>query len=342
MKCPVCHASDLRQQLLKNGLVVDTCAKCRGVWLDRGELLRFTSNKEFAQLGIDQLAWNSTEVQRQCPHCQHRMLQGAFADSSIEIDYCSQCEGVWFDAFELKRVIQRSATRESSPNDSPVRSCGARKKQKQNGIIPQLVDAVVRTTQGLRGQWTKAVLLSEHPTLDAGFAISCGRVTLTKGELKSPLTNTSCGSYYLSSGFKTINESPPRITELHKSEWRYATCFLHDAEGMVVAEIDLEAADFQLPSVRHERNDFTEGTKSYFDAEDVYVVNGDFLHVIGDFARRYDGIPTFFDGEHKLVVTRDNPIKSIRIARRKGLLLLTVFATLGVCGAVIVLAKLLL
>jgi Zn-finger nucleic acid-binding protein len=37
MKCPVCETVDL-QMSERQGVEIDYCPKCRGVWLDRGEL----------------------------------------------------------------------------------------------------------------------------------------------------------------------------------------------------------------------------------------------------------------------------------------------------------------
>lgn len=37
MKCPVCESVDLTMSERK-GVEIDYCPKCRGVWLDRGEL----------------------------------------------------------------------------------------------------------------------------------------------------------------------------------------------------------------------------------------------------------------------------------------------------------------
>ena len=36
MQCPVCHI-DL-QMMERQGIEIDYCPRCRGVWLDRGEL----------------------------------------------------------------------------------------------------------------------------------------------------------------------------------------------------------------------------------------------------------------------------------------------------------------
>ncbi len=37
MKCPVCETNDLLMSD-RQGVEIDYCPKCRGVWLDRGEL----------------------------------------------------------------------------------------------------------------------------------------------------------------------------------------------------------------------------------------------------------------------------------------------------------------
>lgn len=37
MKCPVCETVDLRMSE-RQGVEIDYCPQCRGVWLDRGEL----------------------------------------------------------------------------------------------------------------------------------------------------------------------------------------------------------------------------------------------------------------------------------------------------------------
>lgn len=36
-KCPV-DGTDLKKRLVADVVVIDTCAKCRGMWFDRGEL----------------------------------------------------------------------------------------------------------------------------------------------------------------------------------------------------------------------------------------------------------------------------------------------------------------
>ena len=42
MKCPRCETAQLHEQT-RDGIVIDVCAQCRGVWLDRGELERLVT-----------------------------------------------------------------------------------------------------------------------------------------------------------------------------------------------------------------------------------------------------------------------------------------------------------
>lgn len=39
--CPVCQGE--MKEMNNNGVLIDTCTRCRGVWLDRGELEKLAS-----------------------------------------------------------------------------------------------------------------------------------------------------------------------------------------------------------------------------------------------------------------------------------------------------------
>ncbi|MEX0958716.1 MAG: zf-TFIIB domain-containing protein [Burkholderiales bacterium] len=48
MKCPVCSDSDLKMAE-RQGIEIDYCPSCRGVWLDRGELDKIIERSSVAQ-----------------------------------------------------------------------------------------------------------------------------------------------------------------------------------------------------------------------------------------------------------------------------------------------------
>ena len=45
MKCPVCKEANL-MMTERQGIEIDYCPECRGVWLDRGELDKFIERAE--------------------------------------------------------------------------------------------------------------------------------------------------------------------------------------------------------------------------------------------------------------------------------------------------------
>lgn len=58
MKCPVCQQPDLVMSE-RQGIEIDYCPKCRGVWLDRGELdkiIQRANEYEAEQVAVRQAA----------------------------------------------------------------------------------------------------------------------------------------------------------------------------------------------------------------------------------------------------------------------------------------------
>lgn len=55
-----------------------------------------------------------------CPRCpQADLVMGE--RKGIEIDYCSQCRGIWLDAGELDKIIERSGHYASQPDSGQSR-----------------------------------------------------------------------------------------------------------------------------------------------------------------------------------------------------------------------------
>ncbi|MBI5214447.1 MAG: zf-TFIIB domain-containing protein [Ignavibacteriae bacterium] len=49
MKCPVCNVDLLLSE--KQGIEIDYCPKCRGIWLDRGELEKILERSSEIEFG---------------------------------------------------------------------------------------------------------------------------------------------------------------------------------------------------------------------------------------------------------------------------------------------------
>lgn len=76
MKCPRCEKPVLDERE-RNGITVDVCPECRGVWLDRGELEKMLA---YAQRELE-AERSQYGYEREPPSSDHRGHPGAHADT---------------------------------------------------------------------------------------------------------------------------------------------------------------------------------------------------------------------------------------------------------------------
>ena len=72
MKCPSCRTSELKTALTEQGVEVDTCPVCKGVWLDRGEVFYFTNKPFEMQRRLDDAIREGGVSDRTCPKTGER------------------------------------------------------------------------------------------------------------------------------------------------------------------------------------------------------------------------------------------------------------------------------
>ncbi len=104
----------------REGVLVDVCDNCGGLWLDAGELeaLERKEAKERGEL-IREARKELTEETRQvlkvvdlCPKCQTVRLK-QLVKRGVQLDCCPSCKGLYFDDRELVRVMK--AAKEKAP-----------------------------------------------------------------------------------------------------------------------------------------------------------------------------------------------------------------------------------
>jgi Zn-finger nucleic acid-binding protein len=89
------------------GLPVDQCPTCGGYWLIRGELETLAGHHKVTldPVVVGEVATTASE--NKCPTDGTPMRQHEFGDhSSIKIDQCPTCQGVWLDSDELNGIMQ--------------------------------------------------------------------------------------------------------------------------------------------------------------------------------------------------------------------------------------------
>lgn len=103
MNCPNCKDVQLTSVMTKNGVLVDLCPRCEGIWLDRGEIFYFTKAPTYVRWKIEEALKTSKPSTRLNPHT-HTPLVELTISEDLKIDYCPKSGGIWLDKGELERI----------------------------------------------------------------------------------------------------------------------------------------------------------------------------------------------------------------------------------------------
>jgi Zn-finger nucleic acid-binding protein len=101
---PVCPKCDVGLFILHfKGIEVDYCERCRGVWLDAGELEHIAGHDPLAASTHLTGVVPAGKVHL-CPRCDTPLEEITVA-GNLALDRCPHGHGVWFDADELQRLL---------------------------------------------------------------------------------------------------------------------------------------------------------------------------------------------------------------------------------------------
>jgi uncharacterized protein len=118
--CAACHGPMIR--FGAQGMTLDGCSRCGGLWLDKGELGSLLQLPRAALKMVEQQLRGGTPAAGgpgaasraldrpaalPCPACHRLMHEHPYAlQSGVRIDQCYECRGVWLDAGELEQIRQ--------------------------------------------------------------------------------------------------------------------------------------------------------------------------------------------------------------------------------------------
>jgi PAT family beta-lactamase induction signal transducer AmpG len=110
MRCPKCRAD--MEPIHHDGLVVDRCASCLGLWFDDGEVgrLRTKAAAKAIDTGSARIGRAHDAVHDyRCPRCGGHMIRRVDPQQPhIGFEECSACHGSYFDAGEFSDLSTRS------------------------------------------------------------------------------------------------------------------------------------------------------------------------------------------------------------------------------------------
>lgn len=97
--------------MLFHNVEVDYCAECLGVWFDKNELANAKNDKDQQLNWLDFDVWRDKSkfslqnINKRCPVCRLPFVQVGYDDSSVKIDFCKHCQGIWLDRGEFKQIM---------------------------------------------------------------------------------------------------------------------------------------------------------------------------------------------------------------------------------------------
>jgi Zn-finger nucleic acid-binding protein len=87
------------------GIVVDSCPECRGLWLDEGEISALVKNSDEWALKLNGPLLDKKISGRSCSRCQCAFAEGGLYFPDVVVERCPKCRGLWFDAEELEAFV---------------------------------------------------------------------------------------------------------------------------------------------------------------------------------------------------------------------------------------------
>jgi Zn-finger nucleic acid-binding protein len=109
MDCPRCKI-ELKPEDYQ-GIEVDRCPQCQGMWLDYGELDQL-EDKVFDKDELKgTLVYGAFKSDLHCPKCGKIMTGFRYRANNLELDLCEEGHGTWLDGGEEKRVLELMAQR---------------------------------------------------------------------------------------------------------------------------------------------------------------------------------------------------------------------------------------
>jgi Zn-finger nucleic acid-binding protein len=108
-ECPACGNALNQYRIF--GMDFEGCPKCKGIWLIKDELRKLKNKVEDGSL-----RWLNTEIEniekagviptrRSCVKCKDvKLVSVIFGKSSILVDWCPECHGMWLDHGEFEAI----------------------------------------------------------------------------------------------------------------------------------------------------------------------------------------------------------------------------------------------
>ena len=111
MICPKCRQDSLADFGMVEGVEIDFCSGCKGIWFDAGELAFYVEAGEDVPDVASALA-SGRAAGCSCPRCSTELVETRYLPGvPLLIDICPSCKGIFLDSGEVPQVEKLAAAR---------------------------------------------------------------------------------------------------------------------------------------------------------------------------------------------------------------------------------------
>ncbi len=105
MNCPSCASSDFSPLNTSEGVTIDYCMGCKGIWFEKGELAFYVETTQDLP-SLQSSRDSGTDSALSCPQCDGGVMTELpyLTGESLLLDYCGSCAGIWLDAKEIVKL----------------------------------------------------------------------------------------------------------------------------------------------------------------------------------------------------------------------------------------------
>lgn len=105
MNCPKCREIPMLAFSFQ-GVEVDRCPQCDGVWLDKNELdtiLQQKLGRQIEQVSFARAPLSDDFATAHCFKCDQEMIS-LLGAADVRFEWCEKCDGMFFDKGELSII----------------------------------------------------------------------------------------------------------------------------------------------------------------------------------------------------------------------------------------------
>ena len=208
MKCISCKTIELDQVITENGVLIDICPKCGGIWLDKGEIYLFSKEPKGLREEIEKALKNPKQSNRVNPTTNTNLVELTLYNGSLVIDFCPKTSGIWLDKGELERL--------SSVEESQLRLMLDKIEQKSftKITLPSLGIVGGTTLFLLYGLLTLVLItLVNFKVFEAGYALLIGLIFAFLQFILSPYIMDIALKLFFKVSWVSYENLPPHLKE---------------------------------------------------------------------------------------------------------------------------------